>query len=302
MAPRASSPSASRRSSARPRVEPEIVRGAHAAARRHHQRAGRDAPAAAPAARAAASSRARGHDLRSRAPGGPRRGVDPRPVRTRSSARPSPTRRGSVCVPATPGIMPSPVSGSAKRASARGDAADRRAAPSPCRRRRRGRARRRRSPRARARSRPHTSRRQRTARATTGDGALPNSRRSPPVENARPAAPQHHHAHAGIGVDAPPARHTGRRASRRSYAFRHSGRSSVIDRDGAAPLAPQRRERPHACHVDLPAEHRDARPWCRRTSSGDARSGSGATTIRSAGRPRADDRGPARAAHPLRRS
>ena len=38
---------------------------------------------------------------------------------TRSSARPTPTRRGSVCVPATPGIMPRPVSGSAKRASSR---------------------------------------------------------------------------------------------------------------------------------------------------------------------------------------
>ena len=34
-----------------------------------------------------------------------------RPVRHRSSARPRPRRRAAVCVPATPGIMPAPVSG-----------------------------------------------------------------------------------------------------------------------------------------------------------------------------------------------
>ena len=40
-----------------------------------------------------------------------------RPVMQRSSARPKPRRRAAVCVPATPGIMPAPVSGRQMRVS-----------------------------------------------------------------------------------------------------------------------------------------------------------------------------------------
>ena len=161
------------------------MRGAHAAARRHHQarvetrqatRQGQGRcvelrPPARPASRVPGGAPRR---RRSSVPSGPGRGPAPFPRDAAASA--CPPRPGSC-------RAPSPAARNARPARRRTRSQSSAISMPP--------------PTARPctaatvaartrRSRPHTSRRQRTSRATTGDGALPNSRRSPPVEKAGP--------------------------------------------------------------------------------------------------------------------